>query len=70
MNKRLPNLTCFLTSDLDKKDRDGCYKAYFLEGFISETARRMNKILEKQNVYIEKLEKRLNQMEALMKKDK
>jgi len=63
MSKRLVNLCCCLTADMEKRTKDGCYKAYFLEGFIGETVRRMNKILDDQDAYIEKLEKRIANLE-------
>lgn len=63
MNKRLPSLCCCLTADMEKKTKNGCLKAYFLEGFIDATVSRMNKILDEQDVYIQKLEKRLADLE-------
>lgn len=63
MSKRLPNLCCCLTHHLAEKTKEGCYKAYFLEGFISATVSRMNRILDEQEAYIEKLEKRITIIE-------
>lgn len=54
---------------MEKRTKDGCYKAYFLEGFIGETVRRMNKILDDQDAYIEKLEKRVAILEDLFSKN-
>lgn len=67
MNKRLVNLCCCLTADMEKRTKDGCYKAYFLEGFIGETVRRMNTILNEQDTYIEELERRIVALESQVK---
>jgi hypothetical protein len=52
---------------MEKKTKDGCLKAYFLQGFIGATVRRMNNILDERDAHIQKLEKRLADLELSIK---
>ncbi len=50
-------------------DKDGCCKAFFLEGWLTSFSWRTEKQLYEQELCIKKLERRIKELEKLVEKD-
>ena len=66
MTGKLTNNCCSLSSSLYERSKEGCNKAYYLEGSLSALIPQIKHRLAEQDQYIEKLEKRMKNLEDLV----